>query len=183
MLNTQHGNSEGKMADGFGYENAPATRMMATHCACCGKELLDAASIEAGMGPHCRKKCGYGQIPEDLRVKANELIHAIAANQQQPSIIWPAIDALRGLGLEVIYDKLVRRFAAVRITVDGERVIVVSSYNADAVAAMRRIPGRQWDPEAKVNTFPTAQRAQLWGLIKQFYAGQLFVGPSGIRMV
>jgi hypothetical protein len=41
------------------YESAPATKMLATQCACCGRALVDAASIEAGMGPTCRKQHGY----------------------------------------------------------------------------------------------------------------------------
>jgi gamma-glutamylaminecyclotransferase len=44
-----------------GYENAPATRLLATSCACCGRALLDAISVEAGIGPDCREKYGYGE--------------------------------------------------------------------------------------------------------------------------
>jgi hypothetical protein len=43
------------------YENAPATKLLATHCACCGRSLLDAESVEAGMGPTCRKVHGYNR--------------------------------------------------------------------------------------------------------------------------
>jgi hypothetical protein len=41
------------------YENAPATQMLATFCACCARPLLDAVSVETGVGPECRKKHGY----------------------------------------------------------------------------------------------------------------------------
>lgn len=41
------------------YEAAPATKMLAVDCACCRKELLDAKSVELGMGPVCRKKHGF----------------------------------------------------------------------------------------------------------------------------
>jgi len=41
------------------YENAPATKMVATNCACCGKELVDAVSVETGVGPECRRRHGY----------------------------------------------------------------------------------------------------------------------------
>jgi hypothetical protein len=43
------------------YENAPATRLLATNCGCCGRQLVDAVSVEAGIGPECRKKHGYNQ--------------------------------------------------------------------------------------------------------------------------
>jgi len=42
------------------YETAPATKMLATRCACCSRPLLDTVSVESGVGPDCRKKYGYG---------------------------------------------------------------------------------------------------------------------------
>ena len=41
------------------YENAPATQLLATHCCCCARPLVDAKSVELGVGPDCRKKHGY----------------------------------------------------------------------------------------------------------------------------
>lgn len=43
------------------YENAPATKLLATHCACCARPLVDSVSVEAGMGPTCRKVHGYNK--------------------------------------------------------------------------------------------------------------------------
>lgn len=43
----------------MGYETAPATEMVATYCACCSRPLVDAVSVEAGIGPECRKKHGF----------------------------------------------------------------------------------------------------------------------------
>jgi hypothetical protein len=45
----------------MGYETAPATKMLATRCACCSKELVDAVSVEAGVGPECRKRHGFSE--------------------------------------------------------------------------------------------------------------------------
>jgi hypothetical protein len=41
------------------YTMAPATTLLATSCACCSKPLLDADSVETGVGPECRRKHGY----------------------------------------------------------------------------------------------------------------------------
>lgn len=41
------------------YETAPATKMLATFCACCARPLVDAVSVETGVGPDCRKTHGY----------------------------------------------------------------------------------------------------------------------------
>ena len=42
----------------MGYEEARATRLVATHCALCGRPLLDAPSVEKGIGPTCGHKFG-----------------------------------------------------------------------------------------------------------------------------
>ena len=50
------------------YETAPATRMLATQCAVCARPLLDAVSVETGIGPHCRAKYGFNvEVAPELR--------------------------------------------------------------------------------------------------------------------
>ena len=41
------------------YENAPATQLVATHCACCGRALVDANSLKIGVGPTCAARHGF----------------------------------------------------------------------------------------------------------------------------
>lgn len=41
------------------YENAPATELVATSCACCARPLLDAESVRLGIGPTCAKRHGF----------------------------------------------------------------------------------------------------------------------------
>lgn len=48
-----------------GYENSPACRMLATHCACCGRPLVDADSVEFGIGPVCRERYGFNEVQAD----------------------------------------------------------------------------------------------------------------------
>ena len=50
-------NRERQMNDSS-YLTAPATKMLATHCAVCARALVDAKSVELGIGPDCRKKYG-----------------------------------------------------------------------------------------------------------------------------
>ena len=40
------------------------------------------------------------------------------------------------------------------ITLEGNRIVARTPYDPEAVAEMGRIPGRRWDAERKVNTFP-----------------------------
>lgn len=41
------------------YEDAAATKMLATRCAACGRKLVDATSVEASLGPICREQYYY----------------------------------------------------------------------------------------------------------------------------
>jgi len=43
---------------GGGWENAVSTKLLATHCAICGRPLRDPESIERGIGPDCNEKLG-----------------------------------------------------------------------------------------------------------------------------
>lgn len=92
---------------GDSYTAAPACEMLATHCCVCGLPLLDALSVELGIGPICRKKYGFdapigivqwesfdatfeqvnGEYPlkvhaaarkRDARVAANGVVHRLA---------------------------------------------------------------------------------------------------------
>lgn len=48
-----------------GYEDAPGTKLLAVSCAVCAHPLLDAVSVEAGIGPDCRAKYGYAEAQGD----------------------------------------------------------------------------------------------------------------------
>lgn len=43
------------------YTDAPATALVATVCAICNRELVDAVSVETGIGPTCRKRHSHGE--------------------------------------------------------------------------------------------------------------------------
>lgn len=106
------------------YTAAPATSLIATACACCSRALLDAPSVERGIGPYCAKKHGYGdaqtapawdiaqaeiaravalapEVPalaslDDARRSANALVHRIAADPQSVAMphLLAAVSAL-----------------------------------------------------------------------------------------
>jgi len=155
------------------YETAPATVMLATNCACCGKELVDADSVEAGMGPVCRKRHGYAKpdaapdwvavgaaLPPELRQVvldleygfdaddprrvANRIVHRIACDQYGPSVN-ALTNALRALGFQKLADRIENRVVAVRIERDGDRLVVFAPFREELVPAWRNVPGRRWD--------------------------------------
>lgn len=196
------------------YLNAPATEMLKTFCACCGRPLLDAVSVEAGVGPECRSRHGYGeqQSPADMAAfwawndepttgldpesveelppdaaahkLANILVSRIAAQQTGPA----AVSYVRGLellGYTKLAARIAERMATVRITYAEGRILVESRYSTASVEMFRRIPGRRWDAERKVNTFPaTDQNRQLiHNVLRRAYAGEWAQGPKGMFQI
>jgi hypothetical protein len=101
----------------MGYENAPATKLLASRCCCCNKELVDAKSVEIGMGPVCRKAHGYDDVlglPEEARVEANKLIYTIALDREGPNVL-AACTRLFELGCTTVVAAILKRIATVKI--------------------------------------------------------------------
>jgi hypothetical protein len=165
----------------MGYEDAPSTRALATHCAMCSRPLRDAASVEAGIGPDCRKKFGvFGELPEETRMEANKLIHAIAVAQTVAEAT-PAIKRLRELGCDRAAAKLEKHWLGqgVEVSLVGGRFSLASPYSEHFTSVCRTISGRQWDGEAKRNTFPAAQAARLTAALIECYPERSVTLPDG----
>jgi hypothetical protein len=173
----------------MGYENAPQTHLLATHCMLCGKELCDAVSVEVGIGPVCRKRAGYAEGPEEHRKAANKLIHFVAVSKDNEARI-EAMNKLLGLGFTGVVKAMLRAVATVKIAMTDEnhphgagRYAVKTPYDPAVVAAMRHVPGRRWDKDGKVNTFPTTSRHKLWEVFQIHYHNAIGVSPKGIFRV
>jgi hypothetical protein len=170
------------------YEDARATKMLATHCVCCGRLLVDATSVELGIGPECRKG-DDGGIPDAVRVEANGLVYAaaLAADQGRVGEVVQIAGKIRELGLDTLASKVGRRFksaerkASIVIDVVGDCFSVKTPFrrgDKDAfIAAWRKIPGRRY--QAGRNLIPVAQKAALWALLREFFGGKYGKGPKG----
>ena len=179
------------MTNSNGYENAPATKLLATFCACCSRPLVDAVSVETGIGPICRDKLGFeAGIEDGARIEANVLVHRIASKRYGNEVEADAAK-LRELGFEDLATKIVERLekAAKRadkitITVEGDTMILVTPYKRsrakEMVAALRGVNGRRWDRDLNANTFPTTSKRGVWDFLKEFFPGQLGTGPKGV---
>lgn len=169
------------------YENAPATQMLATHCAVCSKPLVDAKSVEVGMGPECRRKHGFNvEIDPEARKEANKIIHALALHNggqyPTPSYLPEAIERIGALGLHKLAEVLADRLAPVKISkLENGRIGVDTPYSEEIVAALRNVPGRFWDREVKLNTYPDerAVKGALWATLRKLFPGQLVRLPEG----
>lgn len=170
-----------------GYENAPATRMLATGCAVCGRPLVDSVSVETGIGPECRRRHGYTiEVSEQARTEANAIVYAIAAETHDTAQAFvSALARLRTLGFQTLADVItMRRGSGIEIATmadkaGGVRLTVKTPYNEASTGAWRAIPGRTWDKERKCNTVPYARKADVWTLLRRYYPGAVGLGPMG----
>lgn len=183
-----------------GYENAPATKMLATNCAVCGKPLVDAESCETGLGPICRAESGFDAGVADAdREAANRLVFnaAIAAQQGRATVVVEIAKAVEKLGFPVLAEKMRARFVNVvaapesradifiEVEKDGKVYSVKTPYRRGAAeefkSAWRTIPGRRY--YGGVNHIPVEQKPALWALLKQFFPGKWGKGPQGVFRV
>ena len=174
------------MAD---YTAAPATILLATHCCACGRPLVDATSVELGIGPECRGGA-TGGIEDSVRVEANRLTHraAVAAQEGRVWEVQEIAAQIASLGLQGLADKVASRFknaektAKIHLTEAGDLLKVVTPFrrgDSEAfIAAWRAIPGRRY--RDKANFVPLAQKRMVYELLKRFYPNQYAKGPKGI---
>lgn len=180
--------------------NAPATTMLASCCAVCAHPLLDAESVERGIGPDCAKKYGYGSaagVPSfeaaakalgealpigDAHAIANSLVHRIAC-EQRGAFAGRACAALSALGYDKLARRIARRLGSVEITREGELLLVKTPRGLDDdafrafVSAMSRLRGARWDGERKLRAVPIGQRRELWAVLRRCLpAGTIVAG-------
>lgn len=179
------------------YEAAPATILVATHCACCGKDLVDAVSVERGVGPECAKRHGLGKpqgdmdaeeafalaydVPEatkaivggDARRAANVLVHRIALHQSGENVArWTV--AIAACGFTKLADRVAKRLSDLSIEREGDTLVVKAPFNHSFIFACRGIAGACWDAKRKVRTMPASSLSALTqAIVSVFGAGSV----------
>jgi hypothetical protein len=92
------------------YEAAPATKLVATACAVCARPLVDAQSVELGIGPDCRNRYGYDMpVEPEIRKEANRLVNEIACGDLPPAQLREALGQLHALGFDRLAERIEHR--------------------------------------------------------------------------
>lgn len=153
------------------YEAAPAVALLATHCALCGRPLLDAPSVECGMGPICRAKALQG-APEAHRAEVNALVARIAAVPDAATVMAD-VAAISAYGYATLAARLVERLAeerTVSVEVTPEGYVVRAPFSEAFCTALGRLCwGRRWDREGKVWRVPATARKGLWDALREAF--------------
>lgn len=187
--------------------------MVATQCACCSRPLVDADSVEAGIGPECRKRHGFGvpvaepdwgraidilggipgdQVPPgvydgidaiDPHAICNALVHAIAVNQMGDHCARMAL-VIDALGYARLAERIIKRLGTVHVTPFKDRFYSVSApYQDEFVSLIKGVPGRRWDGKLKVNIVPQTQARTLADILRRCYPGYVCVSDKGMRVL
>ena len=119
------------------YTNAPATALVATHCALCGRALLDAASVESGMGPTCRARV-LRDAPTEHRAEVNALVARIAANTSAADVA-ALVAQVAAHGYAALAERLTERLAEGRaVTVRAEGDVSRATWGALQTASVQQ---------------------------------------------
>ncbi len=190
------------------YENAPATKLLATYCACCGRPLVDSVSVETGVGPECRKKHGFAEaqreadwgratkalgqlalpsglgaafLEEDSHKAANVLVYHIAAEQSGRRVA-AYTEALAALGYIKLASRIVRRLGGVIVDRIEETLYIKASWNEEL--SIRGVPGAKYSRKRGVRfEAPVGSARAVWEALRAYGAGTLVVGEKGIRRI
>ena len=175
------------------YQDSRACKMLATQCVICGRPLVDAISVERGIGPECYDKCRNGDnagISPDVQKIANEHVFnaALACQAGEVSRVLEYAELIRQLGLDKLADKVARRFrnadrnTEILITVEDGMLRVDTPFRRGDkeafIAAWRAIPGRRFKNGS--NYIPPEQKKALWTLLRDFFGGKFGKGPKGV---
>ena len=190
------------------YESAPATKLLATRCACCGRDLVDSKSVECGVGPQCRKKHGYGEAqrpadwdkaatalgaacpPEALAAcnaqnahkAANVLVYHIAASQSG-GYVSNYIGALAALGYTRLARRMVQRLNGIIVDAAEGRLVVRAPYSENL--NIRGLQGAAYSRSRGVRfTAPVESKRAVWrALCCGYPVGTLVWGERGVRVI
>ena len=193
------------------YETSPACILVATHCCVCGKLLVEADSVNTGIGPKCAKRTHYGHFDKepdifkaatllneigvvielvDPHKAANQLVYTIAANQGNLPLVRKLTEVVFLMGYTVLANVLRKRFAPVTFTVQTEGDLLFASFEAKgdenfnlALDLIRTVPGKRWVKERKGNTFPLNSRGPLWATLKKLPKGSVVEGDKGVAVI
>ena len=153
------------------HEKAKATRLLATHCCVCWRPLVDAKSVEMGIGPVCRKKYGHPDIltTDEMRMRAlgalavsgldshvidevlargndarqvcNWLVYWASANYTDKKIVLGCTPIIRLLGYTSLADKLEQDRSTVRLVVKADEIEVYFPWEDTTIQGLKMLNG------------------------------------------
>lgn len=169
------------------YANAPACKMLATHCLFCNRPLVDAISVESGVGPICRSKYGISSVHPEHQKKVNQLIHnaAIYAKEGNTKELEKISNEILKLGYYQVASKIAERFVSVRIIEDGNNLKVFAPYH-EGRPNWWQATGARWIKNSRKDKYWFIQngnnarsKRQLFNFLRRYFSGMKAYGSKG----
>lgn len=167
--------------DDSGYENAPATRLVATKCVACGRPLVDAISVESGMGPDCREKYGHAGpegATEEARSDVNKRVAQLARGVA-PVVAVGHLLIIRGHGFTKLADRLEERLCTVDISATEHALAVVTPFKPAFTDDLKRSVQCKWDGKRWLVAADDISKRKLWAVVRRHFAGRIGRGRRG----
>lgn len=182
------------------YQEARAVELVATSCCVCGRPLIDAPSLKAGIGPICAEKTGYGrdELPADVRDEVNRLVYELAAYGRDVRAI-ERLGRLRELGFHELVTRVEERLESLveiwtglvpgdssRVWVEFPKLATQEAFDA-LLADVRCVPGRRWERNGAKgwNTFPRTRTvfSEFRAVLAKHFPGRVVRGLKGLYVV
>jgi hypothetical protein len=185
----------GERTDRGGYEAAPGTELVDQRCVACGRALLDAESLAAGMGPDCREKYGVqATITAEERAEANRAIYLLASQDHGGTEAPVLIQRLRAIGFTQLCDRIEQRLVKAEIFVmpkPGAYLRVKAPVLPAWVREAQRILGctrreEQYEGKPVLVDYVPNRPVQIQALhvaLARCFAGKLARSPKGLFVV
>lgn len=180
---------------------SPIFKFLRCHCRVCRSPLIDAVSIEMGLGPGCRV---YGShlsvgVSPSVKRRANLLLRHVAGQWfTYRSVPDAEIAELVVLGFQGLVRQVLDATSVIWIQGrvfsnhwrpgygrEAPRLCVRTPYRPEAVVDLRSIPERAWDSTLGVNVFPFESRGArraVWAWLRRWFPGlEMRVNASAQR--
>lgn len=158
-------------------------RLLKQRCIACGKPVVEAQSVEAGMGPVCRKRYAWEGLPADSRELLNNVLTELSFD---PTIdnVCRAIGTAQRVGADRLEKLLIARFVDVEVVETNDKFYTIRfDYHEGMILRLRKAPGAFFNRKQKVWWVPQVNRHFLWVAICENYPGRLCKSAKGITRI
>ena len=179
-------------------------------CALCGQPLKDATSVQAGVGPWCRKKYKYEdaiELSADIIAKCEHLVEfgadfvqAIQDNDSRQAAnilcrwiaLWVnkarchdktvrAIQTLQVMGYDLLAQRTTKRLCKKwSIEPDGDYYAISYPFNPTWSDTLRGFRGSYFNKDKRCWMVPKNHRKALWAALGKAHKNTFIKGPQGI---
>lgn len=190
------------------YADSPACKLVATNCAICARPLVDAKSVETGIGPECRRKHGVetaegtpdldaaraclapigaadmiaAEGEDDCRGIVNKLAYLVAAEQTGERAARMTA-AIWHLGYRSFAKAIARRIGVIVEREVGNLIVRAPYSDTFGTALYERRAMAKWDGKRKVRVAPVSRDRAVMQAICATFGGLVLIGEKGAGVI